>query len=68
MREDGGCGLWEWFFLRLEIRRWMSKALSPSVAESIRIIYGGSVKGSNAKVSMPLSTLSLFLRLLVSFP
>lgn len=29
------------------IRDWMSDNLSPSVAESVRILYGGSVKAGN---------------------
>ncbi|PHJ19773.1 triose-phosphate isomerase tpi-ii [Cystoisospora suis] len=32
-----------------QIRSWMRRSVSPAVAESIRIIYGGSVKGNNAK-------------------
>jgi triosephosphate isomerase (TIM) len=31
------------------IRKWFADNVSPQVAESIRIIYGGSVSGSNAK-------------------
>eukprot|EP00921_Rhytidocystis_pertsovi_P012910 GHVQ01020963.1.p1 GENE.GHVQ01020963.1~~GHVQ01020963.1.p1 ORF type:complete len:360 (+),score=48.41 GHVQ01020963.1:172-1251(+) len=31
-----------------EIRDWISTNVSPDVAKSIRILYGGSVKGSNA--------------------
>lgn len=31
------------------IRNWISKNVSPSVAKAIRIQYGGSMKGSNAK-------------------
>ncbi|XP_025082818.1 triosephosphate isomerase-like [Pomacea canaliculata] len=31
------------------IRNWLAKNVSESVAKSTRIIYGGSVKGSNAK-------------------
>ncbi|CAM9956737.1 unnamed protein product [Scytosiphon promiscuus] len=30
------------------IRAWVGEKVSPSVAESLRIIYGGSVKGANA--------------------
>ncbi|CAM9794135.1 unnamed protein product [Sphacelaria rigidula] len=30
------------------IRAWMSEKVSPEVAESLRIIYGGSVKAANA--------------------
>lgn len=32
-----------------KLREWFSKNISPNVAESIRIIYGGSVTASNAK-------------------
>ncbi len=32
-----------------QIRSWISNNVSPQVAKSIRIIYGGSVKASNAK-------------------
>jgi triosephosphate isomerase len=32
------------------IRKWLSENVSPEVAESTRIIYGGSVKGSNAGI------------------
>ena len=32
-----------------EIRSWIGANVSTSVAESVRIIYGGSVKGSNCK-------------------
>jgi len=32
-----------------QIRTWLSTNVSPAVAQSTRIIYGGSVKGSNAK-------------------
>ncbi|KAF5331465.1 hypothetical protein D9758_015487 [Tetrapyrgos nigripes] len=32
-----------------DIRAFLSKAVSPAVAESTRIIYGGSVNGSNCK-------------------
>ncbi len=31
------------------IRKWMSDNVSPSIASAIRIQYGGSMKGSNAK-------------------
>ncbi|CDJ60935.1 triosephosphate isomerase, putative [Eimeria maxima] len=32
-----------------EIRQWLRKNVGQQIAEDIRIIYGGSVKGSNAK-------------------
>nr|CEL67527.1 TPA: Triosephosphate isomerase [Neospora caninum Liverpool] len=32
-----------------DIRNWLARAVSPAVAEATRVIYGGSVKGSNAK-------------------
>lgn len=32
-----------------DIRAYLSKAVSPDVASSIRIIYGGSVNASNCK-------------------
>lgn len=32
-----------------QLRQWMSENVSPDVAQSIRIIYGGSVTASNAK-------------------
>ena len=32
-----------------QLRAWLSEKVSPSVAESVRIIYGGSVTGANAK-------------------
>ncbi|EPR64367.1 triose-phosphate isomerase TPI-II [Toxoplasma gondii GT1] len=32
-----------------DIRNWLAQAVSPKVAEATRVIYGGSVKGSNAK-------------------
>jgi len=32
-----------------QIRAWLSSTVSPDVAQKTRIIYGGSVKGSNAK-------------------
>jgi triosephosphate isomerase len=32
-----------------EIRSYLSNAVSPSVAESMRIIYGGSVNAKNCK-------------------
>ncbi|KYK71493.1 triose-phosphate isomerase TPI-II, partial [Toxoplasma gondii TgCatPRC2] len=32
-----------------DIRSWLAQAVSPKVAEATRVIYGGSVKGSNAK-------------------
>lgn len=32
------------------IREWVSENVSPEVAEQLRILYGGSVKGSNAAV------------------
>ncbi|XP_059153203.1 triosephosphate isomerase-like [Physella acuta] len=31
-----------------QLRQWISSTISPDVAKKIRIIYGGSVKGSNA--------------------
>jgi len=31
------------------IRKWMAQNVSPQVAESVRIQYGGSMKGANAK-------------------
>lgn len=31
------------------IRKWIADNVSSEVAESIRILYGGSMKGSNAK-------------------
>jgi len=30
-----------------DIRKWMAANVSPAVAQSVRIVYGGSVKGSN---------------------
>jgi len=35
--------------IHLKIREWLSSNVSPAVAKQTRIIYGGSVKGSNAK-------------------
>jgi len=32
-----------------DIRKWISDNVSPEVAQSIRIQYGGSMKGANAK-------------------
>ncbi|PFH38485.1 triose-phosphate isomerase TPI-II [Besnoitia besnoiti] len=32
-----------------DIRRWLARSVSPEVAEKVRLIYGGSVKGGNAK-------------------
>ena len=32
-----------------QLRTWLSEKVSPAVAESVRIIYGGSVTGANAK-------------------
>merc|ERR1711935_831850 len=32
-----------------DIRKWMSENVSPEVAKAIRIQYGGSMKGANAK-------------------
>lgn len=32
-----------------QIREWLSANISPEIASTTRIIYGGSVKGSNAK-------------------
>lgn len=32
-----------------EVRKWMSDNVSPAVAKSVRIQYGGSMKGANAK-------------------
>jgi triosephosphate isomerase len=31
------------------LRKWLSENVSPAVAESTRILYGGSVTGGNAK-------------------
>lgn len=36
-----------------EIRKWIRENVGPEVAEEIRIIYGGSVKGANAKAGFP---------------
>jgi triosephosphate isomerase len=38
-----------------EIRKWISENISPDVASKIRIQYGGSMKGANAKdlLAMP---------------
>jgi len=33
----------------LGIRQWISQNVAPSVAKSIRIQYGGSMKGKNAR-------------------
>ncbi len=33
----------------LAIRQWIAANVSPAVAQAVRIIYGGSVKGSNCK-------------------
>jgi copper homeostasis protein CutC len=31
-----------------DIRKWLAKRISPEAADSIRIIYGGSVNGKNS--------------------
>ncbi|CAM8961167.1 unnamed protein product [Rhodiola kirilowii] len=36
--------------VHLELRKWLAANTSPEVAESTRIIYGGSVNGANCKV------------------
>lgn len=32
-----------------QLRKWLADNVSPSVAETTRILYGGSVSGANAK-------------------
>jgi triosephosphate isomerase len=32
-----------------QLRKWLSENVSPAVAESTRILYGGSVTGANAR-------------------
>lgn len=32
-----------------DIRKWLSQNVSPAVASAMRIQYGGSMKGANAK-------------------
>lgn len=32
-----------------QLRKWIAENISPQIAESIRIIYGGSVTAANAK-------------------
>jgi triosephosphate isomerase len=38
-----------YFQTHAAIRKWMSDNVSPAVASAIRIQYGGSMKGANAK-------------------
>lgn len=45
----------------LEIRQWMAANVSPAVADNVRIIYGGSVKGSNCKALIACPNIDGFL-------
>lgn len=44
-----------------QIRQWLAAHVSPSVARDIRIIYGGSVKASNAKTLIACPNIDGFL-------